>query len=105
MALSLEERYDEVRQLITIGKEKGYLSYDEVNELLPAEITSSDALDDLFTTFGNAGIEVVESEQKSRDDKTRDPRSGGAEEPSLDLTPGTLDKTNDPVRMLSLIHI
>ena len=99
MSLSLEEKYDEVRQLIAIGKEKGHLSYDEVNELLPAEITSSDELDDLFTTFGNAGIEVVESEQKYREDKTRDPRSGGAEEPSLDLTPGTLDKTNDPVRM------
>jgi len=97
--LSLEEKYDEVRQLITIGKEKGYLSYDEVNELLPAEISSADELDDLFTTFGNAGIEIVESEQKYREDKTRDPRSGGAEEPSLDLTPGTLDKTNDPVRM------
>ena len=97
--MSLEEKYDEVRQLITIGKEKGYLSYDEVNDLLPAEITSSDELDDLFTTFGNAGIEIVESEQKYREDKTRDPRSGGADEPSLDLTPGTLDKTNDPVRM------
>ena len=99
MSLSLEEKYDEVRQLIAIGKEKGHLSYDEVNELLPAEITSSDELDDLFTTFGNAGIEVVESEQKYREDKTRDRRSEGAEEPSLDLTPGTLDKTNDPVRM------
>ena len=97
--MSLEEKYDEVRQLITIGKEKGYLSYDEVNDLLPAEVTSSDELDDLFTTFGNAGIEIVESEQKYREDKTRDPRSGGAEEPSLDLTPGTLAKTNDPVRM------
>ena len=97
--MSLEEKYDEVRQLITIGKEKGYLSYDEVNDLLPAEITSSDELDDLFTTFGNAGIEIVESEQKYREDKTRDRRSEGAEEPSLDLTPGTLDKTNDPVRM------
>ena len=97
--MSLEEKYDEVRQLITIGKEKGYLSYDEVNDLLPAEVTSSDELDDLFTTFGNAGIEIVESEQKYREDKTRDPRSGGADEPSLDLTPGTLDKTNDPVRM------
>jgi len=97
--LSLEEKYDEVRQLITIGKEKGYLSYDEVNDLLPAEVTSSDELDDLFTTFSNAGIEIVESEQKYREDKTRDPRSGGADEPSLDLTPGTLDKTNDPVRM------
>ena len=40
--------YDEVRQLINIGKEKGYLLYDEVNELLPSEITSSDELDDLF---------------------------------------------------------
>jgi RNA polymerase primary sigma factor len=99
LSLSLEEKYDEVRQLIAIGKEKGHLSYDEVNELLPAEITSSDELDDLFTTFGNAGIEVVESEQKYREDKTRDRRSEGAEEPSLDLTPGTLDKTNDPVRM------
>ena len=97
--MSLEEKYDEVRQLITIGKEKGYLSYDEVNDLLPAEVTSSDELDDLFTTFSNAGIEIVESEQKYREDKTRDPRSGGADEPSLDLTPGTLDKTNDPVRM------
>ena len=97
--MSLEEKYDEVRQLITIGKEKGYLSYDEVNDLLPAEVTSSDELDDLFTTFNNAGIEIVESEQKYREDKTRDPRSGGADEPSLDLTPGTLDKTNDPVRM------
>jgi len=34
--LSIEEKYDEVRQLINIGKEKGYLLYDEVNELLPA---------------------------------------------------------------------
>src|ERR1700676_5619575 len=60
--LSIEEKYDEVRQLINIGKEKGYLLYDEVNELLPSEITSSDELDDLFHTFGSAGIEVVDSE-------------------------------------------
>ena len=37
--LSIEDKYDEVRQLINIGKEKGYLLYDEVNELLPSEIT------------------------------------------------------------------
>ena len=53
--LSIEEKYDEVKQLIAIGKEKGYLLYDEVNELLPADITSSDELDDLFSTFGSAG--------------------------------------------------
>ena len=39
MSLSIEERYDEVRQLIAVGKEKGYLLYDEVNEALPSEIT------------------------------------------------------------------
>src|SRR6476659_4947680 len=99
--LSIEEKYDEVRQLINIGKEKGYLLYDEVNELLPSEITSSDELDDLFNTFGSAGIEVIDSDQKYlRDDvKPIDRTAEGAEELELDLTPGALDKTNDPVRM------
>jgi RNA polymerase primary sigma factor len=97
--LSIEEKYDEVRQLISIGKEKGYLLYDEVNELLPADITSSEELDDLFSTFGSAGIEVVDSEQKYREDKLLDRTGEGAEELELDLTPGALDKTNDPVRM------
>ena len=78
--LSIEEKYDEVRQLINIGKEKGYLLYDEVNELLPSEITSSDELDDLFNTFGSAGIEVIDSDQKYlRDEKSLDRTSEGAE--------------------------
>ena len=97
--MSIEEKYDEVRQLISIGKEKGYLLYDEVNELLPADITSSDELDDLFSTFGSAGIEVVDSEKTYREDKLLDRTGEGAEEIELDLTPGALDKTNDPVRM------
>ena len=98
--MSIEEKYDEVRQLINIGKEKGYLLYDEVNELLPSEITSSDELDDLFNTFGSAGIEVIDSDQKYlRDEKTIDRTAEGSEELELDLTPGALDKTNDPVRM------
>jgi len=97
--LSIEEKYDEVRQLISIGKEKGYLLYDEVNELLPSEITSSDELDDLFNTFGSAGIEVVDSEKAYLQEKQFDRTAEGAEELELDLTPGALDKTNDPVRM------
>ncbi|HET7618812.1 MAG TPA: sigma-70 family RNA polymerase sigma factor, partial [Vicinamibacterales bacterium] len=88
-----------MRQLINIGKEKGYLLYDEVNELLPADITSSDELDDLFSTFGSAGIEVVDSEKTYREEKLLDRTGEGAEEIELDLTPGALDKTNDPVRM------
>jgi RNA polymerase primary sigma factor len=98
--LSIEDKYDEVRQLINIGKEKGYLLYDEVNELLPSEITSSEELDDLFNTFGSAGIEVLDSDKGFRDDKGFDRTQEGAEEGvELDLTPGALDKTNDPVRM------
>ena len=97
--MSIEEKHDEVKQLIAIGKEKGYLLYDEINELLPAEVTSSDELDELFSAFGNAGIEVVDSEQKYREAKLRDRRREGAEEVELDLTPGTIDKTDDPVRM------
>ena len=92
MALSIEERYDEVRQLITMGKEKGYLLYEEVNDMLPGDISSSDELDDIFSMFGSMGIEVVDSEQRLREKSEEE----GAE---LDLTPGTLDKTNDPVRM------
>jgi RNA polymerase primary sigma factor len=99
MALSLEERYDEVRQLISLGKEKGFLLYEEVNEMLPPDITSSEDLDDLFSTFNSAGIEVVDSEKTYRDDKLLDRTAEGAEELELDLTPGALDKTNDPVRM------
>ena len=98
MSLSIEERYDEVRQLITSGKEKGYLLYDEVNELLPSEITSAEDLDELFNAFGSAGIEVVDSDKAYRGDKDFD-RDGSSDEPELDLTPGALDKTNDPVRM------
>src|SRR4030067_947611 len=93
MALSIEEKYDEVRQLTTMGKEKGYLLYEEVNDLLPSEISSSDELDDIFSMFGSMGIEVVDSEQKFRE------KAEGEEGVELDLTPGTLDKTNDPVRM------
>ncbi len=95
--MSIEEKYDEIRALITMGKEKGYLLYEEINELLPADVTSAEELDDLFSAFGAAGIEIVDSEKTYRDEKV-----GGDERessPDLDLTPGALDKTNDPVRM------
>ncbi len=96
--MSIEERYDEVRQMITVGKEKGYLLYDEINELLPSEITSAEDLDELFNAFGSAGIEIVDSDKAYRGDKDFD-RDGSEDGPELDLTPGALDKTNDPVRM------
>jgi RNA polymerase primary sigma factor len=108
--LGLEEKYDEVQKLIDIGKEKGYLLYDEVSDLLPPEITASaEDLDDLFTAFGTAGIEVIDTEDPSFAGLDKIPSGGEpqkrerTEQPEpdveLDLTPGALEKTNDPVRM------
>ena len=96
--LSIEDKFDEVRQLIIVGKEKGYLLYDEVSDLLPADLTASpEDLEELFAAFGNAGIDLVDSEKSYRERDGMEREEG--EGPELDLTPGALDKTNDPVRM------
>jgi len=97
--LSIEQKYGEIRQLIILGKEKGYLLYDEVNNILPAGLTSSEELDELFRALGSAGIEVVDSEQKYRDDKIIDRRAEGREDVEIVLAPSPIDKTTDPVRM------
>jgi RNA polymerase primary sigma factor len=98
--LAFDDKYDQVGKLITLGKEKGYLLYDEVNDLLPSDVHTAEDLDDLLSMFDHAGIEVLESPKAKSEDMLSDK---GDEEPSedveLDLTPGALDKTNDPVRM------
>src|SRR5882762_221788 len=101
----LEEKYDEVQKLIDIGKEKGYLLYDEVSDLLPPEISASaEDLDDLFSAFGTAGIEVIDTDDQNFAplDKIPSEKKFDGDQPEdmeLDLTPGALEKTNDPVRM------
>ena len=99
--MSIEEKYDEVKELILMGKERGYLLYDEVNDLLPEGICSSDELDSIFSLFGSAGIEVIDSEQKFQDEGKKDDKHGDedGEEAEFDFGAITLDKTNDPVRM------
>jgi len=57
----LEEKYEGVKELLSVGKEKGYLLYDEINELLPDDIQSSEDLDNIFYLFGEAGIEMIDS--------------------------------------------
>jgi RNA polymerase primary sigma factor len=108
--LALEEKYDQVRQLIAMGKERGYLLYDEVNDILPAEVHSSEEIDDLLSTFERNGIDVYEdlatakaalaaSDSSEGGVAVEAKESEAGEDGDLDLTPGSLEKTNDPVRM------
>jgi RNA polymerase primary sigma factor len=97
--LASEDKYDQVRQLINSGKGKGYLLYDGAGELPPAEATGVDEVDDLLATFGNAGMEVIEGEPKLGEETLDFEKKVEDEEVELDLTPGALEKTNDPVRM------
>jgi RNA polymerase primary sigma factor len=86
----------DIDTLIEVGKEKGYLTYGDVNDMLPDEMGSSpEDLDDLITTIGTQGIDLLDGPKFS--DKDFELEDG--EEGELDLTPGTLEKTNDPVRM------
>jgi RNA polymerase primary sigma factor len=99
--LALEDKYDDIKKLIDAGKEKGYLTYDQVNDLIPQDVHSPDDLDDLLTTIGTQGIDVLEGPKLPSSaalDKKFDEEEAG-EDVELDLTPGTLEKTNDPVRM------
>ena len=111
MTLAIEEKYDQVRQLITMGKERGYLLYDEVNDILPAEVHSSEEIDDLLSTFERYGIDVYEDLSSAKaaiaageaaegaETAKEEPSASATDEIDLDLTPGALEKTNDPVRM------
>jgi len=92
---------DDIDKLIDTGKEKGYLTYGEVNDLLPGDITTPDDLDDLLTTINTQGIDVLSGESKFSGDREKyEPEAGEeSDDVELDLSPGTLEKTNDPVRM------
>jgi RNA polymerase primary sigma factor len=95
-----DEKYeDDIQNIIEVGKEKGYLTYGEVNDLIPGDMTSADDLDDLLTTIGTQGIDVLEGGPKFGGSDKFDSESEDGEDVELDLTPGTLEKTNDPVRM------
>jgi RNA polymerase primary sigma factor len=98
--LAIDDKFEhEIEGIIEVGKEKGYLTYGEVNDILPEEIGSSpNDLDDLITTIGTHGIDLLDS-PKFPGDKEFEHEHEEGEDVELDLTPGTLEKTNDPVRM------
>jgi RNA polymerase primary sigma factor len=102
VAEELDKYEEDVDRIIDTGKEKGYLTYGEVNDLLPGDITSPDELDDLMTTINTQGIDVLSEGRRGSkvDPEDSDNESGeDGDDVELDLSPGTLEKTNDPVRM------
>ncbi len=94
---------EEVKHLIDLGKEKGFLTYDEVNDLLPPDIVSSDQIDDVMSMFGEMDIEVVDSAQKVKIPKVKldleDEEELEGEQEEVEFEPGVLGRTSDPVRM------
>jgi RNA polymerase primary sigma factor len=109
LALVIEEKYDQVRQLIRVGKERGYLLYDEVNDILPPEVHSSEEIDEMLSAFERYGINIYEDAAgaeaacdaaEASDFGAVEPKEGPPTENSeLDLTPRTIEKTSDPVRL------
>ncbi len=86
----------EVKQLVNMGKEKGFLTYDEVNEILPPEVISSDQIDDIFVMFGDLNISLVEEDEEAKEAKTEKTET---EETNTDDESVYTGRTDDPVRM------
>jgi RNA polymerase primary sigma factor len=92
----------EVKKLIDLGKEKGYLTYDDVNDMLPAEVVSPDQIDDVMSIFGEMDIEVVDANQRvSLGSAGEDLAEEEEEEKEIDseVDGDMVGKTGDPVRM------
>ena len=98
-----KKNIEEVKQLIDLGKEKGFLTYDEVNDLLPPDIVSSEQIDDVMSMFGEMDIEIVDSVQKVKIPKAKldleEEEEMEGEQEEQEFEPGTLGRTSDPVRM------
>ena len=101
--MSIDDKYDEIKQLVYSGKQKGYLLYDEVNDVLPSEIiNSSDEIDELFSMFDSVGIEVVDSDEKYQSDSrgfSKGFEQDEAPEQEQEAEGENYAKTYDPVRM------
>ncbi len=100
-ALSKPEM-DDIKRLITVGKEKGYLTYDEVNEALPEDLVSPEKLDDMMMIFDEMDIEIVDSEQQVqvvRESMSVDSECLEEEEDDLQLESDVSSRVTDPVKM------
>src|SRR5437868_3933275 len=62
--MSKLDKKKEFQKLITLGKEKGFLTYEEINDALPEEITESEDLDEIMALIEDNDIEIVENEKQ-----------------------------------------
>ncbi len=93
--MASDDKFGRLKQLMDIGKEKGYVLYDDVNELLPDDLTAGTELEDLLADLDSAGVEILEEPKLDFEKKPEE----GEEFGELDLGQDLGDKTNDPVRM------
>jgi RNA polymerase primary sigma factor len=89
---------DDITKLIDAG-EKSHLTYNDVRSRIPHDVHSSEDLDDLVTTIGTRGIDVLEGQHKLPSSALEKKFEEEVEGVEIDLTPGALEKTNDPVRI------
>lgn len=91
----------EVRKLITLGKEKGYLDYDEINDHLPADVVAPEQLDDIFVLLDKMDIEITDKYKTVETDRT-ELTLKGKPKPKIAkeiVKSEDIGKTDDPVRM------
>jgi len=91
---------DEFKKLITLGEEKGFLTYDDVNDLLPSDVISSDQIDDIIMLFGEKNIDIIDSDKGAKlvVKKAAEERVEIKREDILGLLPA-IGRTGDPVKM------
>ena len=98
--MAKEIQSDEFKKLLSLGEEKGYLTYDDVNDMLPPDLNSSDQIDDIIMLFGEKNIDVIDTEQGEKlvvKKPVEDILPSKFPE-ALALVPGA-GKTGDPVKM------
>ena len=99
----IEDKHSSVRQLIELGKEKGYLLYDEIYEMLPEELVAvADDVDEIYLRFDTLGIDVIDRPERYLNREEHEPvptEFDKKEEEQQEFALTEHEKTNDPVRM------
>jgi len=95
-----EMESEEFKKLISLGESKGFLTYDDVNDLLPSDVISSDQIDDIIMLFGEKNIDIIDTDkgEKLVVKRVADEKAEVKGEDILDLM-ATVGKTGDPVKM------